>query len=153
MNSAVTSVARRVGEALTWLGLGLYGLSFALPVYSGSIGVGAFVVGLGMPLLWSPNALLWASLILRRRHADAWAALTGLVALAVSLGAPSAVGFEFYVQAPGVGYWAWVASFALVTIGASIRWYLGAENEKTDHPADDSVSTAPASSSRTAGGS
>jgi hypothetical protein len=36
----------------------------------------------------------------------------------MSLIGPSIAGFQFYVQSPDVGYWAWVGSCALVATGA-----------------------------------
>jgi len=99
------TAAHRVGDALSLLGVGLYGLRFVLPVHTGVPGVMAFVVALvsivaggylAAAALWSPNALLWACLILGRRPKDPWAVLCGLIAVVMSLVGPSAAGFQFY---------------------------------------------------------
>jgi hypothetical protein len=72
-----------------------------------------------MAFSWAANPLLWIAYGSLARGALSWARRAGLAALAVALTVIISHGQSAH-EALGPGYWLWVASMALVVVGAYV---------------------------------
>jgi hypothetical protein len=119
--------------------LAVYGVSFALPAYPGTIGLGAFLAALyylpiavlgfivgrspisfaSVCLSWLANPVLWVGLILLAKGRWHGAARVGLVA---ALLASIPLLTQDYHHGLRIGYFAWLASMILLIALSPAGW-------------------------------
>ena len=121
--------------------LAVYGVSFALPAYAESIGLGAFLAALyylpiavlgcilgrsplsfaSVCLSWLANPVLWVGLMLLAKERWQGAARAGLVA---ALLASTPLLTQDYLHGLRIGYFAWLASMILLIAMSLAGWMI-----------------------------